>query len=61
MKCVLINGFGQHGSLKLVLLRRRRFLLAVCWLMVHAQNHRVPYVRATYLKYVEAKKYSRCM
>lgn len=24
-------------------------------------NHRVPYVRATYLKYVEAKKYSRCM
>ena len=28
---------------------------------VHAQNHRVPYVRATYLKYVEAKKYSRCM
>lgn len=35
--------------------------LGVCWLMVHAQNHRVPYVRATYLKFVEAKKYSRCM
>lgn len=30
--------------------------MAVCWLMVHAQNHRVPYARATYLRFCRGEE-----